>query len=215
MISTLVSKETSQIIAGPAGKLEIMLSKPTTEERSAWGIVCHPHPLYGGTMHNKVVTTLVRTFQGMGLSTVRFNFRGVGLSEGKFDHGQGELEDLIAVVNWAQQEHLLKEIWLAGFSFGAYIVAKAATQLPVAKLVTVAPPVEDLHMESLPPITCPWVLVQGELDDVVSPKAVFEWAEKRNPKPIIIRFPTATHFFHGELTELRMKVQEALMTGQG
>jgi alpha/beta superfamily hydrolase len=207
---TTQMKEATQLIDGPSGKLEVAVSEPTGEERSAWGIVCHPHPLYGGTMHNKVVTTLAKTFQGMGVTTVRFNFRGVMRSEGSFDQGNGELDDLLAVIDWVQRERLKNEIWLAGFSFGAFIAAKAATQIPVNKLVTVAPPVQHFPMQNLPPITCPWVLVQGELDDVVPPKEVFEWAESRQPQPIIIRFPQAGHFFHGQLGELRMRIEEAL-----
>ncbi len=206
-----MTKEVTQLIDGPAGKLELAVSEPTGDPRNAWGIVCHPHPLYGGTMHNKVVTTLAKTFQGLGLSTVRFNFRGVMRSEGQYDQGNGELDDLLAVIDWVQHEKVKSEIWLAGFSFGGYIAAKAATQIPVAKLVTVAPPVQHFPMQQLPPITCPWVLVQGELDDVVPPQEVLEWAENRDPKPIIIRFPQAGHFFHGQLSELRARIEEALL----
>jgi uncharacterized protein len=207
---TTHTKEITQLIDGPAGKLEIAVSEPIGEPRNAWGVVCHPHPLYGGTMHNKVVTTLAKTFQGMGVITVRFNFRGVMRSEGSFDNGKGELDDLLAVIDWVQQERGKSEIWLAGFSFGAYIAARAATQITVSKLVTVAPPVQHFPMQDLPPITCPWVLVQGELDDVVPPKEVLAWAEARNPKPIIIRFPKAGHFFHGQLGELRSEIEAAL-----
>lgn len=210
MITTTLTTEKTELINGPAGQLEVAVGEPTAEEKNAWGIVCHPHPLYGGTMHNKVVTTLAKTFQGMGLNTVRFNFRGVMRSEGKYDNGYGELEDLLAVIDWVQREHPKRELWLAGFSFGAFIAAKAATQIPVNRLVTVAPPVQHFPMEKLPPITCPWVLVQGELDDVVPPKEVLEWAEKRNPQPVIIRFPEAGHFFHGQLGELRARIEEAL-----
>jgi alpha/beta superfamily hydrolase len=160
-------------------------------------------------MHNKVVTTLVKTFQGLSVPTVRFNFRGVGQSQGTFDNGEGELDDLLAVIDWVQQQGVKNEIWLAGFSFGAYIAAKAATKIPVNKLVTVAPPVQHFPMQALAPITCPWVLVQGELDDVVPPQEVFAWAKTRVPEPIILRFPKAGHFFHGQLGELRMRIAEA------
>lgn len=207
---TTHSKEITQLIDGPAGKLEIAVSEPIGEARNAWGIVCHPHPLYGGTMHNKVVTTLAKTFQNMGVVTVRFNFRGVMRSEGGFDHGNGELDDLLAVIDWVQQERGKGEIWLAGFSFGAYIAAKAASQIEISKLVTVAPPVQHFPMKDLPPITCPWVLVQGERDDVVPPQEVLAWAEARNPQPVIIRFPEAGHFFHGQLGELRAEIEAAL-----
>jgi len=212
MISTK-SKVATQLIEGPAGKLEIMVEESgEPEKQAAWGIVCHPHPLYGGTMHNKVVTTLGKTFQNMGVNTVLFNFRGVGQSEGKYGNGAGELEDLLAVIAWVQRERK-HDIWLAGFSFGAYIAASGAIHVPEAKkLVTVAPAVEHFPMQDLPPITCPWVLVQGELDDVVPPQAVLAWAESRDPKPIIIRFPEAGHFFHGQLAELRARITEALQS---
>lgn len=210
MISTLTKQETTQLIRGPEGQLEILVSEPTEEKRSAWAIICHPHPLYGGTMHNKVVSTLAKTYQNMGATTVRFNFRGVGRSEGSFDHGNGELDDLIAVIDWVQQVSMKREIWLGGFSFGAFIAAKAAAQLPVNKLVTVAPAVQHFPMNEIPPIICPWVLVQGDRDDIVPPEKVYEWAEERDPKPIILRFPEAGHFFHGQLGELRERITEVL-----
>jgi alpha/beta superfamily hydrolase len=210
MISTKTKEEIALLIKGPAGDLELMADETAEKSRAAWGIVCHPHPLYGGTMHNKVVTTLTKTFQNLGLNTVRFNFRGVDRSGGRFDNGFGELDDLLAVIDWVQQERSSKEIWLAGFSFGAFIAAKAATQISVGKLVTVAPPVQNFPMNALPPITCPWVLVQGDMDDVVPPKEVIEWAEARDPRPVILRFPEAGHFFHGQLGELRARLEEVL-----
>ncbi|RDI46940.1 alpha/beta hydrolase [Aquicella lusitana] len=202
--------DTTLLIPGPIGQLEMITAEPLAEPQDAWGIVCHPHPLFGGTMNNKVVTTLSKTFQYLGLATVRFNFRGVGKSEGEFDKGIGELEDLLAVIDWIQQEHPVRDIWLAGFSFGAYVAAKAATQVPAKKLITVAPPVQHFPMQTLPPILCPWVLAQGELDEVVPPEEVLAWAEAREPKPIILRFPEAGHFFHGQLGELRVKLEEVL-----
>jgi alpha/beta superfamily hydrolase len=209
MITTR-TKEITQLIDGPVGKLEVSVGEALGEERNAFGVVCHPHPLYGGTMHNKIVTTLAKTFQGMGVTTVRFNFRGVMESQGMFDNGKGELQDLLAVVDWIQSGRPGKELWLAGFSFGSYIAAKAATQITTSKLVTVAPPVQHFPMQNLPPITCPWVLVQGERDDVVPPKEVLEWAEARRPQPVIIRFPEAGNFFHGHLGELRTLIEQAL-----
>ncbi len=210
MLTKLAPNETASEIKGPAGKLEIALGTPIGPERNAIGIICHPHPLHGGTMYNKVVTTLARAFQGLGLTTVRFNFRGVGKSQGAFDHGRGEVDDLLAVVKWLQSEMGQQELWLAGFSFGAFIAASGAVQLPVKKLVTVAPPVAHFPMRDLPPILCDWVLVQGDKDDVVPPEEVLVWAENRLPPPKILRFPEAGHFFHGQLGELRLRVEEAL-----
>lgn len=210
MHTKLAPNETANMIQGPAGKLEIAIGTPTGIERDAIGVICHPHPLHGGTMYNKVVTTLAKTFQGKGLTTVRFNFRGVGQSQGEFDHGRGEVDDLLAVVKWLQSEMGHKELWLAGFSFGAFIAASGAVQLPAKKLVTVAPPVEHFPMQNLPPILCDWIVVQGEKDDVVPPEAVFAWADSRQPPPVVLRFAEADHFFHGLLGELRTRVEEAL-----
>lgn len=210
MISTLTQDETVQMIEGPAGQLELVLALSVGEGGDAIAVVCHPHPLYGGTMHNKIVTTLTKMFQHKGAHTVRFNFRGVGRSEGHYANGEGELDDLMAVIEWLQQLHPNKELWLAGFSFGSYVAARAAVQLNTAKLVMVAPPVQHFPLRLLPPVLCPWVVVQGEQDDVVPPKAVFDWIETRDPKPVVIRFPEAGHYFHGQLAELRTRIEEVL-----
>ena len=210
MQTKLTPNETATSVQGPAGKLEVAIGTPTGTERNAIGVICHPHPLHGGTMYNKVVTTLAKAFQGLGVTTVRFNFRGVGNSQGAFDFGNGEVDDLLAVVKWLQAEMGHQELWLAGFSFGAFIAASGAAQLPVKKLVTVAPPIMHFPMRDLPPILCDWVVVQGEKDDVVPPEEVLVWAESRQPPPVIIRFPEAGHFFHGELGELRLRIEEAL-----
>lgn len=208
MISSKTKTETDVLIDGPEGKLELYAAKENN--KPAWAIVCHPHSLHGGTMNNKVVTTLVKMFQGMGLNTVRFNFRGVGQSEGRFDHGNGEADDLIAVIDWIQRQHAGTDFWLAGFSFGAYVAAKTAAAFPAKALVTVAPPVENFPMQELPPIHCKWILAQGEKDEVVPAKAVLEWANQQNPKPEILVFPDAGHFFHGQLLELRGRIEQAL-----
>lgn len=209
-MNQIFTKTKQHVIAGPAGKLELNINETTAGHQPAWGIVCHPHSLHGGTMENKVVTMLAKTFVQLGVNTIRFNFRGVGQSEGEFNYGMGELEDLLAVIAWLHQEKGQQALWLGGFSFGAYIVAKVATQMAVNQLVTIAPPVQDFSMEMLPPILCPWVLVQGELDNIVSPASVFAWAESRYPVPTILRFPQAGHFFHGQLLELRTRLEEVL-----
>ena len=210
MLGLLSREETAVTIKGPVGELEAIIAEPIGRDRKALGFVCHPHPLYGGTMTNKVVTTLVKTFQHQGLTTVRFNFRGVGKSEGGFDQGVGELNDLLAVIKWVQKEYPMQEIWLAGFSFGAFIATKASTMLVAKTLVTVAPPVERFPMDDVSPVVDKWVLVQGEKDDVVAAPQVLAWAESRKPQPDIIRFPEAGHFFHGQLGELRVKIEETL-----
>lgn len=212
MMTTLTQQEKTILIDGPTGKLEVSVSVPSynKEKRQIFAVVCHPHPLYGGTMHNKVVTTLVKALQTCEVIAVRFNFRGVGKSEGHYGEGEGELEDLLTVLAYMQSDYPTYEVWLAGFSFGAYIAAKAATKVPVTKLITVAPAVLHFPMDTLPAITCPWLLLQGDLDDVVPAKNVLEWAMTRDPQPTIERFPSAGHFFHGELAALREKVERWL-----
>jgi alpha/beta superfamily hydrolase len=203
--------EATFLLNGPAGDLEVFATSPDgATSQTPIGIVCHPHPLHGGTMTNKVVTTLARTLKELNLRTVRFNFRGVGKSVGAFDNGKGESDDLLAIIQWVKEIYPNAPIWLAGFSFGAYIAAKMATQIPIAKLICVAPPVINFSMQDLPAITCPWIVVQGDQDEIVSAEAVFAWAENRNPKPIIIRMHGAGHFFHGQLLEMRRLLDEVL-----
>lgn len=199
-----IFKENAFLLPSPEGVLEVVSA--LNHQKPATAIVCHPHPLHGGTMGNKVVTTLVRTFQEFGLSTVKFNFRGVGKSTGKFAEGLGETDDLFAVVEWVKKENPEHAIWLAGFSFGGFVAARASLQISPAQLVTVAPQVSRFIEINLPPITVPWILVQGEQDEIVSPQEVFAWIETLDPKPVVIRMPKAGHFFHGKLTELRQEL---------
>ena len=201
--------ETTFLLPGPSGVLEVLVTPVEGSQDVA--VICHPHPLFSGTMHNKVVTTLARTFKDVGMSTVRFNFRGVGKSEGVFDKGVGELDDLFAVMEWVKRVCPERVISLAGFSFGSYVAAKGAIKIPVKQLICVAPPVINFAMGNLPAITCPWVVVQGDQDDVVAPEAVFEWVEKSVHKPVLIRLDGAGHFFHGRLLELRERLEQVLI----
>ena len=206
------TQETTFILPGPDGDLEVLATPAPTEtsRRPAVAVICHPHPLFGGTMTNKVVTTLARTFSDLGIHTVRFNFRGVGKSTGKFAEGIGETEDLFAVIRWTQENCPGDALWLAGFSFGGFVAARAATQIPVAQLVTIAPQVSRFVEVKIPEITCPWVLVQGEEDEVIPPADVFAWVETLQHKPVLIRMPGAGHFFHGRLMELRENLLKVL-----
>ncbi len=201
--------ETTFLLPGPAGNLEV-IATPAKGDAHATAIICHPHSLHGGTMNNKVVTTLARAFYDLGLRTVRFNFRGVGKSVGKYSDGVGELEDLFAVVKWVKESCAKDKLWLAGFSFGAYVAACAATKIKIAQLVTVAPPVVHFNITTLPPILCPWIVVQGEQDEIVPSDQVFDWVDSLNPKPTLIRMQDTGHFFHGKLVELRNRLEQAL-----
>lgn len=201
--------EANIILPGPAGNLEVVTSMPN-EARAITAIICHPHPLYEGTLHNKVVTTLARTFKELGIRTVRFNFRGVGKSEGSYGEGVGETEDTLAIVQWAHTVQPHDTIWLAGFSFGSYIAARTATLITPARLICIAPAVEHFDFTALPPIPCPWIVVQGEQDEVVPPEMVFTQLPQLPNPPEIIRMQGVGHYFHGRLTELRQILITAL-----
>ncbi len=201
-------EEKSIFVQGPAGMIEAAISLPkATEVLRGTAIICHPHPLHGGTMNNKVVTILVRALNDLGFAAVRFNFRGVGQSAGTYDEGRGELLDLYAVADWVTK-HLPKPnpLWLAGFSFGGWIAAKGALHLPVAQLITVAPMVSRLALEDLSALTCPWLLVQGEADEITPPDAVYAFVKTLVHPPQVLRIPEASHFFHGKLMEFREKL---------
>ncbi len=215
-------------IAGPAGALETVLDEPQREGDTAlndaaarggaaFGVICHPHPLHGGTLANKVVFTLARGLQELGVPALRFNFRGVGASEGHFAGGTGERDDALAVVAWGKARWPAAAPWLLGFSFGAAVALGCAERAGARLLVTVAPPVaraatappierapglEQMLKESVVP-RCPWLLVQGDADEIVDAAAVLDWASKRMPPPAVRVLHGAGHFFHGRLTELR------------
>lgn len=191
-------------LQGPEGELELLTQTPTGAIKPVVVVICHPHPLYGGTLNNKVVYTLARAFKDMELRTVRFNFRGVGASAGSYAQGIGETDDLLAILRWVQQVRPNDSIWLAGFSFGAFVAARGGHLWPTTQqLVTIAPPVENFDFNSLPPVNCPWLIVQGDQDEVVAPAAVYNWLATLPNPPQLIRMPEATHFFHGQLVELR------------
>ena len=200
--------ETKEFLIGPAGKLELLLTQPETPDFLITAIICHPHPLFGGTLHNKIVTTLASFFHKKGVHTIRFNFRGVGLSEGVYDEGKGEQQDLIAIMNEIKCKRPTHAIWLAGFSFGGFVAASVATRIPVAKLITVAPAISFFPAQLQ--VTSPWIIIQGEEDEVVSPAAVYHWVEHAFPKPILIRIPHTGHFFHGKLLELKKALESGL-----
>ncbi len=191
-------------LSGPAGKLECLADVADAESaRPATAVLCHPHPQHGGTMRNKVVTIMERSLRELGLATVRFNFRGVGESDGEYNNGEGELEDLLTVVKWAQKTRPDTDLWLGGFSFGAFIALKAARDLPVRQLITIAPPVERYGFDELLAPNCPWLVVQGDEDDVVSADAVSTWAKNMDQPPDLVVMEGADHFFHRRLMDLR------------
>lgn len=199
-------------IAGPAGEIEALVEMPADRSVASgrFGVVCHPHPLYGGTLDNKVVYTLARAFVELGVPSIRFNFRGVGASAGAYDEGRGETEDALAVIAYGRERWAGASLWLAGFSFGGAVAVRAAALTRPDTLVTVAPGITRVAMQGVGSPACPWLIVQGDADDVIAPGAVREWASRQSPAPAIRLLPGAGHFFHGRLHELRSVVLEFL-----
>lgn len=196
------------ILQGPAGDLEAVADLPAAApglEPAAFAVVCHPHPLFGGTLTNKVVHTLARTFNDAGMPSLRFNFRGVGASAGTHDGGPGEVQDALAVVRYGRERWPQARLWLAGFSFGAAVAVRASTQAQPAGLIAVAPAVDRIDIGAVTP-ACPWLVLLGDADDVVSPQRMQEWATGLAPQPQIEVLAGAGHYFHGRLPQLRDRV---------
>ena len=189
-------------IDGPAGRLEIVVNDPG-EPRRGVALVAHPHPLYGGTLDNKVVQTVAKAFLASGYCALRLNFRGVGTSDGVFDEGRGEIEDFLALAEHARRTYGEGELALGGFSFGGFVAASAAAQLAPKQLVLVAPAVDRFPLGTVPAGT---LVVHGEEDDVVPLKSALDWARPQQ-LPIVV-FPGAGHFFHGNLVTLQRLVEQ-------
>ena len=184
-------------IAGPAGTLEVAFNVPEGALRGI-ALIAHPHPLQGGTLDNKVVQTLAKTFAALGYAAVRFNFRGVGLSEGQFDDGIGETDDALAALAAAKLEFGELPVALAGFSFGSYVQTRVAHVITAERLVLIGPAVKRFPIEVVPPDT---IVIHGEEDDVVALADVLAWARPQQ-LPIMV-FPGCGHFFHGRLPQLQ------------
>jgi alpha/beta superfamily hydrolase len=197
-------------IAGPAGVLEVLVDAPATADGSRVAVICHPHPLFGGNMHNKVAHILARACNDLGAIAVRFNFRGVGQSAGTHDDGRGETDDVLAVLAWASERWPGAQIWLAGFSFGAAMALRSALRHRVTKLVTVAPALRWLEQLNGAVPECPWLVVQGDQDELVDATAVQAWSKSLQSPPQLALMAGAEHFFHGRLNELREIVREWL-----
>src|ERR1700683_5127890 len=183
------------MIDGPAGKLEALLEQPLAPPQSAdsqdaapaaFGVICHPHPLYGGSMQNKVVYTIARACQERAMPTLRFNFRGVGASAGSYDEGRGETQDTLAVIAAGRARWPQAALTLAGFSFGAVVSLKAAAAAAPSRLISVAPAVARFGLESMARPACPWLIVQGDADEVVDAREVQAFAASFSPPPQLV-----------------------------
>ncbi len=210
-----VTKEQTMMIPGPAGQLQAMLHRGDLDGQFAakqWVvIICHPHPVHGGTMDNKVVTTLMRSYRDLGVHVIRFNFRGVDLSEGVFDNAVGELDDLRAVIKWARHQFPDSPLLLAGFSFGSSIAAQVSYEVPgIVHLTLVAPPIERYAYSQGNRFPCALCVIQGDQDERVIAQGVFDWSAKLDGVVSVLRYPEAGHFFHGFLSQMKADLAQVL-----
>ena len=193
-------------IDGPAGRVQAIFELPAEQIPLGSVVVCHPHPQHGGTMHNKVAHTLARAFVRTGFAALRFNFRGTEESEGVYDAGDGELADALAAIEWLRARFPEKALWMAGFSFGAAIAVKAAVATEVDGLISVAPAISRFASGLDTQPTCPWLIVQGDQDELVDVDETVSWVNELEPGPELLIIPQGEHFFHGRLVELREAV---------
>jgi alpha/beta superfamily hydrolase len=195
------------LLTGAAGKLECALDLPAGEVRGI-ALVAHPHPLYGGTMDNKVTQTLARTFIGLGYASARMNFRGVGESQGEHDAGRGETDDMVRLLLEMTRRYPDVPVALSGFSFGTFVQAQLQQRLelqgtPAERLVLVGSAAGKWAMPSIPANS---IVIHGEQDDTIPLAAVFDWLRPQDISVYVI--PGADHFFHRKLANIRNFVTE-------
>ena len=193
------------LIAGPVGNLEALIAMPRdVPTPRTFCVVCHPHPLFGGAMTNKVAYTLASCALKAGMAAARFNFRGVGRSNGLHDDGVGEVDDALAVVDWMRAALPGADCVLAGFSFGAYVSLKAAEQARPKRLVSISPPFGRYMRANRHPAPpqCPWLVVHSRDDEVVSYEETRAALDTYEPPPQLVSFDGAGHYYHGRLTDL-------------
>ncbi|HVL74415.1 MAG TPA: alpha/beta hydrolase [Noviherbaspirillum sp.] len=195
-------------LQGPAGALECALDLPADGAPRGIALVAHPHPLYGGTMDNKVAQTLARAFVALGYAAVRMNFRGVGQSEGVHDEGRGETDDMALLLDHMQERYPGLPVALSGFSFGTFVQSQLQQRLiaagrPAERLVLVGSAAGKWAMPDIPANT---ILIHGEYDETIPLSAVLNWARPQDIPVIVI--PGADHFFHRKLQHIKNFVVE-------
>jgi len=209
----LLTRETPVVIDGPVGQLEALyLDLP---EPKGLALLSHPNPVQGGTMMNKVVSTLQRTARDAGLITLRFNYRGTGASEGVHDMGTGEVDDALAAALWLRARHPELPITLLGFSFGGFVAASLGGRLEargekLSRLFMVAPAVMRLRAEDDLPQACAVTVIQPETDEVIDPQLVYDWSNALSRPHELLKVAECGHFFHGKLPELKELVAPRL-----
>lgn len=199
------------VLPGPVGAIEALLQEREGVAPVNVALVCHPHPLYGGTMHNKVTHRVAATLHARGAAVLRFNFRGVGKSEGSHDKGRGEMQDALALLDWLRRRHPAAEPWIAGFSFGSWVASRAAAaESAVKRLILIAPPLHTQTFEEMKSCAVPKLVIQGTADDVCKPenleRAFPTWAEPKRVELV----EGASHFFDRRLAELAAALEHGL-----
>ncbi|WP_350581914.1 alpha/beta fold hydrolase [Pseudomonas sp. HY2-MNA-CIBAN-0224] len=210
----MLTRETPVVIDGPVGQLEALYLD--SAESRGLALLCHPNPVQGGTMMNKVVSTLQRTARDAGLVTLRFNYRGVGASAGSHDMGTGEVDDALAAARWLRAQYPDLPLTLLGFSFGGFVAASLGGRLEaegvkLAHLFMVAPAVMRLRDEDALPQTCPITVIQPETDEVIDPQLVYDWSKDLSRPHELLKVAECGHFFHGKLPELKELVAPRLL----
>ncbi len=206
-----VSRLVPLVIDGPAGPLETLLQEHDAHDHDLAAVVCHPHPLFGGTLHNKVVHRVASTLHGLGAAVLRFNFRGVGRSAGRYDQGEGELDDARAALAFMRERYPSARRWAAGFSFGSWVASRLAAGSPdVERLILVAPPVHTQTFEEMASYATPKLVIQGTADDICRPENLARvypgWAEPKR----LMKVEDASHFFDRHLADLAQAILEGL-----
>lgn len=199
-------RETPVFIDGPEGQLEALYQDLSDARGIA--LICHPNPIQGGTMLNKVVSTLQRTARDAGLITLRFNYRGVGASAGTSVAGPGEIEDAVAAAKWLREQQPDLPLTLFGFSFGGYVAANLGGRLEAAgeslkHLFLIAAAASRLQDQSVLPQHCPLTIIQPETDEVIEPETVYAWSAALSRPHELLKVAECGHFFHGKLTDLK------------
>ncbi len=186
------------MLDGEVGQIEVAAHVATDNAPRAVAIVAHPHPLFGGTMDNKVVTTITRALFDAGAAVYRFNFRGVGATAGTHDEGRGETADMLRVIAFAQARHAGSPLWLAGFSFGGAVTLAATDTAPPEQLLLVAPSLKRLtgwkDLSAVGSVPESAIIIHGEADETVPLAESLDWARPRGVPVIVV--PGADHFFH-------------------
>jgi uncharacterized protein len=197
-------------IPGPTGALEAVLQHREGQAPASAALVCHPHPLYGGTLHNKVVHRVASTLHELGAAVLRFNFRGAGKSAGVHDEGRGELEDARAALRWLEERFPGAQRWLAGFSFGSWIAARLAATVPIERLILVSPPIQRADFVAMRQSGVAKLVLQGTKDDVCPPEDLQrEFPHWREPKRLIL-VEGASHFYDRQLGALGDAIRRGL-----